>query len=252
MTAQGAAARVAFRPARPSPGRMARVSTILCAADPAGSPAAIERLVAAAEEHDTDAIAVVGDLSEGANPEGYRTLFHALAATGKPAYYVPGPSDAPLDAYYREAHAAEATHPTLRGVHGTAALTPDNHIAVAGMGGEIADDPLTGRDESGRLRYARVEAEYRLKVLDDLGEHERVLLFWSRPAHKHQGDGGSETVAELVNTYRPRLAVCDGGRGTETLGKHSLVVAPGSLRDGHYALIDLQRRSVELPEAAAR
>jgi Icc-related predicted phosphoesterase len=230
---------------------MARVSTILCAADPAGSPSAVEWLAAVADERDADAIAVVGDLSEGGGPEGYRALFHALAATGKPAYYVPGPGDAPLDAYYREAHAAEAAHPTLRGVHGNAVLTPDRHIAVAGLGGEIADDPLSGRDESERLRYPRVEAEYRLKVLEDLGEHERMLLFWSRPAHKHRAAGGSETVAELVNTYRPRLAVCDGGRGTETLGKHSLVVAPGSLRDGHYALVNLQRHSVELPDAAA-
>jgi Icc-related predicted phosphoesterase len=229
---------------------MARVSTILCAVDPAGSPAAVERLVAAAGEHDPDAIAVVGDLSEGANPEGYRALFHALAATGKPAYYVPGPGDAPLDAYYREAHAAERTHPTLRGVHGTAALTPDGHIAVAGVGGEIADDPLTGRDEHERLRYPRLEAEYRLKALDDLGEHEHLLLFWSRPAHKHQGAGGSETVAELINTYRPRLVLCDGGRGTETLGKQSLVVAPGSLRDGHYAMADFHRHVVEFLEPA--
>jgi uncharacterized protein len=112
---------------------MARVSTILCAADPAGSPAAIERLVAAADEHATDAIVVVGDLSEGADPEGYRALFHALAGTGKPAYYVPGPGDAPLDAYYREAHAAEATHPTMRGVHGMAALTPDSHNALVNL-----------------------------------------------------------------------------------------------------------------------
>jgi uncharacterized protein len=229
---------------------MARVSTILCAADPAGSPAAVEGLVAAAEEHDTDAIAVVGDLSDNGSAESYRALFGALAATGRPAYYVPGPGDAPLDAYYREAHAAEHTHPTLRGVHGTAALTPDSHIAVAGIGGEIADDPLTGRDERERLRYPRVEAEYRLKVVDELGEHERMLLFWSRPAHKHQDAGGSETVAELVNTYRPRLVGCDGGRGTETLGKHSLVVAPGSLRDGHYAIVNLQRHSVALPEPA--
>jgi Icc-related predicted phosphoesterase len=229
---------------------MVRVSTMLCAADPAGSPLAVERLVAAAEEHDPDAIAVVGDLSEGADPDGYRMLFHALAATGKPAYYVPGPGDAPLDAYYREAHAVEAAHPTLRGVHGTAALTPDRHVVVAGVGGEIVDDPLTERDERERLRYPRVEAEYRLKALDDLGEHERVLLFWSRPAHKHKGTHGSETVAELVNTYRPRLVVCDGGRGTETLGKHSMVVAPGSLRDGHYAFVNLQRQSVELPEPA--
>jgi Icc-related predicted phosphoesterase len=83
---------------------MARVSTILCAADPAGSPAAVERLAAAADERDADAITVVGDLSQGGNPE-------------------------------------------------------DRHIAVAGMGGEVADDPLSEREERERLRYPRSEAE---------------------------------------------------------------------------------------------
>jgi Icc-related predicted phosphoesterase len=230
---------------------MARVSTILCAADPGGEASCVERLIAAAGPRDADAIAVVGDLSAGGAADGYRAVFHALAKAGLPAFWVPGPGDAPLGTYVIEAHAIEATHPTLHGVHGTAALTPDSHVVVAGIGGEIDDDPGGERDEHTRLRYPRVEAEYRLKVLDELGEHERVLLFWSRPAHKHLGVGGSETVAELVKTYRPRLVVCDGGRGTETLGKHSLVVAPGSLRDGHYAVVDLLRHDVELAELAS-
>jgi Icc-related predicted phosphoesterase len=229
---------------------MARISTILCAADPGGSASAVERLAAAAEQRDADAIAVVGDLSSGGAADGYRTLFHALAATGRPAYWVPGPGDAPLGTYVREAHAIEATHPNLRGVHGTAALAPGGHVVIAGLGGQIDDDPGGERDEETRLRYPRVEAEYRLEVLEELDEHERVLLFWSRPAHKGLGVGGSETVAELISTYRPRLVVCDGGRGTETLGKRSLVVAPGSLRDGHYALVDLRRHDVELAELA--
>jgi Icc-related predicted phosphoesterase len=229
---------------------MARISRILCAADPGGSATAVERLVAVAGERDVDAIAVVGDLSAGGEAAGYRSLFHALAATGLPAYWVPGPGDAPIDTYLREAHAVERTHPNLHGVHGTAALTPDGHVVVAGIGGEIDDDPGAPRDEHERLRYPRSEAEYRLKLIDELDEHERVLLFWSRPAHKRLGVGGSETVAELVSTYRARLVVCDGGRGTEMLGKQSLVVAPGSLRDGHYAVADLQRHDVELAEMA--
>jgi Icc-related predicted phosphoesterase len=229
---------------------MARISRILCAADTGGSASAAERLVDVAGQREADAIAVVGNLSAGGDAAGYRSLFHALAQSGLPAYWVPGPDDAPLDTYMREAHAIERTHPNLHGVHGTAALAPGGHAVVAGLGGEIDDDPGAPRDERERLRYPRVEAEYRLKLLDELDEHERVLLFWSRPAHKHLGVGGSETVAELVNTYRPRLVVCDGGRGTEMLGKHSLVVAPGSLRDGHYAVADLQRHVVELAELA--
>jgi Icc-related predicted phosphoesterase len=227
---------------------MARVSTILCAADPGGSASAVDGLIAAAGQHEADAVAVVGDLSAGGAAEGYRSLFQALAVAGRPAYWVPGPGDAPLGTYLREAHASESVHQNLRGVHGTAALTPGGHVVVAGLGGEIDDDPAAERDEQVRLRYPRVEAEYRLKVLAELDEHERVLLFWSRPAHKHLGAVGSETVAELVNTYRARLVVCDGPRGTEMLGKRSLVVAPGSLRDGHYAVVDLRRHDVVLAE----
>jgi Icc-related predicted phosphoesterase len=41
--------------------------------------------------------------------------------------------------------------------------------------------------------------------------------------------------------------VCAGAQGSEQLGT-SLVVAPGSLGEGRYALVDLRRASVELAE----
>jgi Icc-related predicted phosphoesterase len=176
-------------------------------------------------------------------------VFHALARTQRPAYWVPGPGDAPIGAYVREASAIERIHPTLRGLHATAAFAPGGHVVLAGLGGEIDDHPDGQRDEDARLRYPRIEAEYRLKLLDELGEHERVLLFWSRPAHKRLDPGGSEAVAELVNTYRPRLVIVGGARGSEQLGT-SLVVAPGSLCDGDYAVVDLRRGSVERVEGA--
>jgi Icc-related predicted phosphoesterase len=228
---------------------MTRVTTILCAADPRGSEAAAERLVRACEEHAVDAVALLGDLSAGGAGASYRPVFHALARTGRPAYWVPGPGDAPIGAYVREASAIERIHPTLRGLHATAAFAPGGHVVLAGLGGEIDDHPDGQRDEDARLRYPRIEAEYRLKLLDELGEHERVLLFWSRPAHKRLEPGGSEAVAELVNTYRPRLVIVGGARGSEQLGT-SLVVAPGSLCDGDYAVVDLRRGSVERVEAA--
>jgi uncharacterized protein len=228
---------------------MARLTTIVCAADPRGSEAAAERLLRACEEHGGDAVVLVGDLSASDAPASYRPIFHALARSGKPAYWVPGPGDAPLGAYVREAAAIERTHPTLRGVHGSGALDPGSHYVIGGIGGEIDDSPEAERDEQQRLRYPRIEAEYRLKLLDELGEHERMLLFWSRPAHKRLEQGGSETVAELVNTYRPRLVVVGGPQGSEQLGT-SLVVAPGSLRDGAYAVVDLRHGSVELAEPA--
>jgi Icc-related predicted phosphoesterase len=207
-------------------------------------------LLVAAEDREAEAVALVGDLSGGDDrPQSYRSVFRALASGERPAYWVPGPADAPVDDYLREAQNMEVVFPFLHGVHGTAAFAP-GYVLFAGVGGEIDDDPGGRRDELQRLRYPRWEAEYRLKLLRELAEHELVLLFWTPPAHKGRGTPGSEALAELVNTHRPRLVVCGGERGVEALGR-STVVAPGSLRDGHYAVADLQTREVQLEELAA-
>jgi Icc-related predicted phosphoesterase len=228
-----------------------RVRRVLCAADPHGSEEALRRLMDAAESHDVQAVAVVGGLSGDSDAtHGYRTVFKALGKAGRTAYWVPGPTDAPVGEYLREAHNIEVVFPFLHGVHGTAALSPDQHVIFAGYGGEILDDPEAPRDEIQRLRYPRWEAEYRLKLLREFSELQLVLLFATHPAHKGLGTRGSEALAELIGTYRPRLAVCGGERGTEMIGR-SLIVAPGSLSEGHYAVADLLEHEVRQQELTA-
>jgi Icc-related predicted phosphoesterase len=229
-----------------------RVTRVLCAADPQGSTEAIERLLKTVAERDVDAIVLIGDLSAGGGDRqaSYRALFRALGAADRPVYWVPGPGDAPVEEYLQEAHNMEVVHPQLHGVHGTVAFTPDGHVLVAGLGGEVSDDADAHRDEQERLRYPRWEAEYRLKMIQELSEHQLMLLLATPPAHRGLERSGSEVLAELVNTFRPRLVVTGGERGSEMLGR-SLVVAPGSLAEGHYAIADLHDRKVELQELAA-
>lgn len=62
-----------------------------------------------------------------------------------------------------------------------------------------------------------------------------------------EGTPGSEVVAELVGTYRPRLVLSAGERGLETIGR-SMAVAPGAAADGYYAMADLHERTVELEQ----
>lgn len=145
-----------------------------------------------------------------------------------PAFYVPGPEDAPLGEYLREAYNAEIVFPFMHGVHGTFAFAP-GYLVFAGMGGDVADDPHHDREELGRLRYPAWEAEYRLKVIQELKDYRKVFLFSTPPAHKGLREPGSETLAGLVKTYSPRL-VLSGGEvfRQERLGT-SLVVAPGRL-----------------------
>jgi hypothetical protein len=146
---------------------------------------------------------------------------------------VPGPGDAPVDHYLREAYNVEVVFPLLRGLHGTMAFAP-GHVLFAGFGGEVSDDPDAARDETTRLSYPRWEPEYRLKLVHELAEHQLVVLLATPPAHKGHGTTGSEALAELVGSHRPRVVVCGGERRSETLGR-SLVVSPGPLDDGHYA-----------------
>jgi uncharacterized protein len=224
------------------------VTRVLCAADPAGSEEAVARLAEAAAAHDAQLILLAGDLGAAGDARAsYGRLFRTVAQRHAPCYWVPGANDAPIGTYLREAASAETTFASLRGVHGTAALTPDGHVAIAGMGGEIDDDPGSARDEERRLRYPRWEVEYRLKILGELGELERILLFSTPPAHKGLGTPGSETVSELIATYRARLAVVGGPRTSETIGR-TMVVAPGALSDGQYATVDIVARDVELRE----
>jgi Icc-related predicted phosphoesterase len=227
-----------------------RVNRILCAADPRGDGGAVDGLLDAARQSDAHMIALVGDLGGGAGGHAaVRSIFHSLGRAELPSFWVPGPADAPIGEYLREAYNSEVVYPALHGVHGTAAFA-SGQVLVAGFGGEVMDDLDAARDEVERLRYPRWEAEYRLKLLRELKDYELVLLFATPPSHKAHGTPGSEVVAELVGTYRPRVVVCAGERRSEMLGR-SLIVAPGSLSEGRYALVDLQAREAELLELPA-
>jgi uncharacterized protein len=202
-------------------------------------------LLATAKDRAVHAVALVGDLGD---QEGNRDVLRALGGSPVPVYWVPGPGDAPVARYLREAFNVEITFTQLHGVHGTAASAPGG-VLFGGIGGEISDDPEEPREEQAQLRYPRWEAEYRLKLLREMKYNELVLLFCTPPAHKGLSRPGSEVLAELVSTYRARLVVCGGERGVEVLGR-SLTVSPGDLRDGHYAIADLHKRDAQLEELA--
>jgi hypothetical protein len=216
-----------------------------------GINGAIEPLAQALENltDDVVAIAVVGDLGgpEG-TPETYRAVFRTLGRAERPTYWVPGATDSTLRHHLHDTSGLEIAFPQLHGVHGRVADSP-SHILFAGMGGEIvdgADDPPPGEG----LRYSGREAEYRMREITEFKEHPRVLLFTTQPAHKGSQVPGSDAVAELINTYRPRLAIVAGdGVSEERLGT-TLVVSPGRIDRGQFAVIGLHDLSIEVGDVA--
>ncbi|MEA2443104.1 MAG: uncharacterized protein QOJ12_396 [Thermoleophilales bacterium] len=225
-----------------------RITRVVCAGAPAGSTDAIDALLR--NTGDGDVMAFVGNLGALDRPDSLRSVLKTLAGSGRRVYWTPGPDDAPIGRYLREAANVETVAPGLRGLHGGIAFTPDGHVVVAGFGGEVSDDPDAPRDESERLSYPRWEPEYRLKVLNELDEHQFVLLFATPPAHDGLGTGGSDVIFELIGTHRPRLAVCGGEQGTAMIGR-SLVVCPGSLQNGEYAVADINTHDVQFEHLTA-
>jgi uncharacterized protein len=199
-----------------------------------------------------DAVAVVGDLgAPWSKADTYRAIFKTLGHADVQAFWVPGTNDAPISDYLRESYNMEIAYPKLRGVHATAAIGPD-HVLFAGIGGDIVDDPETRRSEEALLRYPGWEAEYRFKVVGEFKDYPKVFLFTTRPAHKGLHEAGSEVLAELINTYRPRFVVTAGDEPSEEGLGSSVVVAPGRLDQGRYALIDFHSSAVEFGTVDAR
>ncbi|QYJ14572.1 hypothetical protein Rxycam_00374 [Rubrobacter xylanophilus DSM 9941] len=222
-----------------------RVEEVVAASGIGGDIERVERLLGAARErHGADAVVLLGDLSARGEAEEYAGLLRALGEANLPTFYVPGAGDAPLGRYLREAYNAEVVFPFLHGVHGSFAFGP-GYVLFAGMGGEIWDDPRRERVEQERLGYPAWEVEYRLKVLHELRDYQRVFLFGTPPAHKGFGEGGSQTLAELVKTHSPRVVFAGGEDfACEELGS-SLVVSPGALSEGRYAVVRITGREAE-------
>jgi Icc-related predicted phosphoesterase len=198
------------------------------------------------EELGVDGVVAVGDLgAPWSKPDTYREIFRTLGESGLRTFWLPGANDAPLHAYLREAHNMEIAFPLLRGVHATVVQAP-GQLVFSGMGGEILDDPEAIRGEETLLRYPGWEVEYRLKVLNEFKERQKVFLFTTSPAHKGLHEPGSEVLAELIKTYKPRLVVVgrDGGASEMRIAK-TLVISPGRMDQGQYALVDLRELTVE-------
>jgi uncharacterized protein len=210
-----------------------------------GQTEEVERLLEAAREDGAEALALLGDLGADEEVREYAGVLRTVGRAGLPAFFVPGPGDVPFGNYLREAHNTEVVFASVHGVHGTFAFAP-GYLVFAGLGGEIADDPRHEREELERLSYPGWEVEYRLKMLRELKDYRKVFLFVTPPAHKGLQQEGSEILAELVKTYAPRLVLTGGEDSRRDLLGTSLVVAPGRLSEGRYALIDLLEGDVEV------
>ncbi len=172
-------------------------------------------------------------------------FFSMLGRLGIPVFLVPGKNDAPERFFLQAAFNTEVVAPHIYTVHRSFAPLGGTYV-VAGFGGEITDHR---REDECLLMYPQWEAQFALDFLRHL-EQEKILLFHTAPEEKGEGTSpheGHQMVNHLIKTYDPQFALCahkNGAKGKTRVG-NTLVVYPGRLSQGDYALLDTKEREVE-------
>ena len=168
----------------------------------------------------------------------YTAFFKALAETGKPCFVVPGNLDAPLDFFLHVALNRKVVAHNTCIIHHRVSdkfsvpLSRDMHIC--GFGGEITEK---NSEQFFGLIFPRVQALYAVEPFIDF-PLPKTLILHTVPRLMHTR--GSDVVEELIDTVRPSHVFCgafDDLQGEKTVGT-ALVVCPGEMKKGHYAVVD--------------
>jgi Icc-related predicted phosphoesterase len=175
----------------------------------------------------------------------YDQFFEVARQWGVPTFFVPGNMDAPRRRFFEAILRNSADDDKICCVHGLPAFA--SGFLISGVGGEITEETW---EDFFVLQVPRWEAEYMLSFARFF-PNRRILLFHTPPVGLLDLDKGnhkgSSVVNDIIRAYQPWLAFCGHAhksQGQETIDK-SVVVNPGSLKAGNYALVDSQTRQVQ-------
>ncbi len=194
------------------------------------------------------------DALEEAAVHAYEAFFDEMGKLDVPVMVVPGHLDAPERLYFQAALNHEVVAPNIDMIHHSFVPLPSENLVVAGFGGGLSEDL---RENRFVLVYPDWEAEFAFEFLRHI-EHEPILVFHTPPRRENldleNGQHiGRHVIEEIIKTYRPRFAFCGSaldGQGTAMIGT-TLVVNPGPLARGHYALVNTRTKEItfgRLPE----
>lgn len=176
----------------------------------------------------------------------YARFMELLGALHLPTYIVPGHLDAPERSFLHASLNCGGVAPTVALVHRSFAAM-GRHFLVAGLGGRLTPDK---HETVWTIDYPFWEAALSFDFSHRL-DHAHILLFHTPPAGTnldldHGKHVGAPVVNALIKAYQPQIVCCGhalNGQGKAVLD-NSLVVNPGPLAEGYYAVIDTQGKQV--------
>ncbi len=169
----------------------------------------------------------------------------ALADTQKLIYAIPGNNDSPESLYFKTIYNYAHIYPNLLPAHEM--MHREDQFMVGGFGGgmTISDD-----NREFILQYSQMWVEFAMRRLEFF-PGEKILMFYTPPVSRLDSSDGEHKgvlyLNELIEKIAPKLVMCGmakSGQGVVKLGP-SVLVNPGPLFEGHYALIDYPTLNVQ-------
>ena len=204
-----------------------------------------EWLVAKAEGREPDREKETIKLEAQQDRSFYGGFFDFVREWDVPTFLVPGNMDAPRRRYFETVLQSAAVSGKIYCVHGLPAIWSD--FLVLGVGGEITEE---GREDYFVLQVPGWEAAYLTSCSREF-KNRKIFLFHTPPIGTLDLDKGrhkgNRIVNEMIEEHDPWLTFCGhahNSRGQEQIGQ-SVVVNPGSLKAGFFALVDSETREAE-------
>jgi Icc-related predicted phosphoesterase len=175
----------------------------------------------------------------------YRVFCQTLDSLGVPVMLVPGDRDAPEERFFLFMQQAAFLSDNIFLMHENVSRV--EKFIFTGFGGEITQGE---KEDYFLLRYPRQECIFGTRRMRFLNPP-RICIFHSPPISKLDlEDGihrGAPFVNEIIDAVAPSFLFCGHvpkAWGAEEIGD-TLVVNPGSLALGQYALVDTRKKSAE-------
>lgn len=172
----------------------------------------------------------------------YKQFCSLMDALGLPVLIIPGQLDAPEERYFMFMQQSVFISRHLY-------LVQENIIHLdsylfTGFGGLLTEHE---REDYFVQHYSRDESLFGTRRMRYLNPP-RILLFHSSPVFPENGAPGcSPIVNELIQAAAPSLLFCGSATAAPRIAEigGTVVVNPGSLAEGHYALVNTKTRAAE-------
>ncbi len=167
-------------------------------------------------------------------------FFDTLTELGIPCFHVPGWYDAPARLYWQSAVNHEVVDGKVQAVHLAPAFFSSEWV-VAGFGGRIVG--AESHEDYYVIEHPAWEAEFGLSFIRRFDR--RPILLFHETGLPHEAM--HRIIDHFIKEYQPEFAFVTSpdGRVEDRRVGRTLVVTPGRLADGSYAVVDLRQESVK-------